>query len=240
MLTLSLVLGGSEVAEATTVNLVTNGGFELGGVSTWAHFVGGSGDWLTQSGTHNPLTGTVTVPAPPAGLFAAMTDAFSPGEHVLYQIIHVPSVVLSATLQFDRYINNATNHSGPFVSPATLFYGGAPNQQARVDFLKSASIPDSVASSDVLLNVFQTAPGDPLISGYTLQTTDVTALLAAHVNENMLLRFAETDNLGIFYFGIDQVSLIVTVPEPGSLTLAVVGLFAWATCWLRRRPSALR
>ena len=41
-----------------------------------------------------------------------MTDAFGPGSHVLTQEFIVPFGLTAATLQFSRYINNDTNHTG--------------------------------------------------------------------------------------------------------------------------------
>src|SRR5512136_2566134 len=49
---------------------------------------------------------------------------------------------------------------------------------------------DSVSAADVLLNVFRTNVGDPLVSGYTHHSVDVTALLNANVNTPLMLRFA--------------------------------------------------
>jgi hypothetical protein len=64
-----------------------------------------------------------------------------------------------------------------------------------------------VSSSDVLLNLFQTSAGDPLISGYTSQSTDLTALLSANAGQTLRLRFAEADNVFIFQLGVDNESL---------------------------------
>jgi hypothetical protein len=235
LMIIAIAMFAGAPVHAAPVNLINNGGFEIG-LAGWAQFILGSAGWFQQSGTHNPLTGTFTVPAPPQGNLAAMTDAATPGEHILSQPIVVPSGVTSATLQFSRFINNATLHSGPFVSPNSLTYAGFPNQQARVDFITPTSIIDSVAPADVLLNIFQTQPGDALVSGYTVQTTDVTALLAAHPNQSLTLRFAETDNQGILYFGIDQVSLVVvTVPEPGSIVLGLIAAAGLCVVVIRRR-----
>ena len=231
----ALVAIAGQSSSAATIDLIHGGDFELFGFGAFGQVPIGDGAWYLQSGTHNPLTGTVTVPAPPGGRFAVMTDGGSPGEHILTQLIFVPDVVTTATLRFDRYINNATFHSGPFVSPNSLQYAGFDNQQARVDFLTGTSIPDSTSPTDVLLNVFQTQPGDPLISGYLTQTVDVTALLQAHPHQILLLRFAETNNLGIFYFGIDNVSLVVATPEPATFALAGFGCIGLVICTLRRR-----
>jgi len=78
----------------------------------------------------------------------------------------------AATLQFRLFIGNrATNPTSPdqplFASPSSLDWTTPTlNQQARVDILRAGSDPFSVATSDVLLNVFQTRPGNVFGSGY--------------------------------------------------------------------------
>ena len=71
--------------------IILNGGFESGFTSwTRANQLGSEGSFLLQSGTLSPTNGDA-VPPPPGGTFAAMTDAFGPGSHVLYQDFVVPS-----------------------------------------------------------------------------------------------------------------------------------------------------
>src|SRR5262249_23486883 len=113
------------------------------------------------------------------------------------------------------------------------------NQQARVDIITTTADPFSVAAADVLLNVFQTHPGDPATSGYTVDTTDLTSLLAAHGGETLRLRFAEVANQFFFNFGVGGVSLDATsVPEPGTLPLFALGVLGLARYGWRRRRAA--
>jgi len=119
--------------------------------------------------------------------------------------------------------------------------GTDPNlpRPARVDILAGGTDPFTLSG---LMNVFQTNVGDPLVSGYTLVSRDVTSLLNAHLGQTLRLRFAEVDNVFIFQFGVDNVALDVgasqTVPEPASWVLIVTGGVALA--WRQRCRRASR
>jgi hypothetical protein len=238
-----LMVGAQQVC---ATELITNGGFEAGGGSFigWTHLnqVGSfvPGDWFIQSGTTSPVNG-FPVPSPPDPTHAAMTDSQGFGSHVLFQNFLVPVEVTSATLSFDRFIHSI---AGGFDSPPSLDYNIMFNQQARVDILiGSPSSEFSVLPGDVLANVFQTQPGDPIVSGYTLQTTNLTSLLQAHQGETLQLRFAEVDNRMPLEFGVDAVSLSVpaaAVPEPSSLVLVGSALLAWRLSCRRRSISSAR
>lgn len=211
--------------------IISNGGFEAG-FASWTRVdqLGSNGTFFLQTGTLSPVNGTV-VPAPPGGIQAAMTDAQGPGSHLLYQDFMVPSVpIVSAQLRFDLFVGNrATAFFAP--NPASLdFSTPALNQQARVDILSGATNPFSVSAADVLFNAFQTAPGNPLVSGYNTINLDVTALIAANSGNMLRLRFAEVDNVSMFQLGVDNVSLAVTpVPEPSSVVLCgIATLFGLA------------
>jgi hypothetical protein len=218
--------------------LITNGGFESG-FSNWtrANQSGSEGTFALQSGTASPVNGD-SVPAPPGGLTAAMSDAQGPGAHVLYQDFVVPAPVPAATLLFDLFIGN---RAGTFFSPNSLdFSTPTLNQQARVDILLGSASPFSLAPADVLMNVFQTSPGDPAVSGYTHRAVDVSALLNAHVGQTLRLRFAETDNVFTFQLGVDNVDFSLSaVPEPSSWMLGLGALLAIGTRgWLRQAALA--
>jgi hypothetical protein len=198
--------------------IIANGGFEAG-LAGWTtlDIVGSDGTFFVQSGAASPVNGLPVAP-PPEGLQAAMTDAGGPGSHVLYQDFVVPVGASNGTVGFSLFINNTADR---FASPATLDFAATNpqgvqnlNQQARVDILTTTADPFSIAAADVLQNLFQTNPGDPLVSGYNSYLIDVGALFQAHQGETLRLRFAETDNLAIFNFGVDRVSV---VPEPSSL-----------------------
>ena len=238
--TLLLVLAAAIPARA--VPLIVNGGFESSFAAwTIADAIGSDGTFFLQSGTASPINSD-PVPAPPGGSFAAMTDAEGPGSHVLYQDFIVPASPGTAVLSFDLFIGN---RAAEFVTPApaTLdFSTPALNQQARVDILRAGTDPFSVMATDVLLSLFQTNPGDPLISGYTSFSADLTALLDANAGQTLRLRFAEVDNLFIFQLGVDNVSLETqaVVPEPSSWLLLATGLGALLISWRVAMPRRHR
>ena len=184
-----------------------------------------------QTGTTSPVNGD-PVPPPPGGTTAAMSDAQGPGSHVLSQSFTVTAPVLAAMLRFDVFVGNRAT---AFFSPNTLdFSTPTLNQQARVDILLGGAPAFSVLPADVLLNAFQTSPGDPLVSGYTHHTVDVTALINSHLGTPLTLRFAEADNVFTLQLGVDNVDIDVgAVPEPSSWLLAFWALLAMGL--VRRR-----
>ncbi len=235
-----LVIAAAAIAQpVAAAPLLINGGFELG-FSGWTRVnaLGSEGSFLLQTGTTSPVTAS-PVPAPPGGGTAAMTDAEGPGAHVLFQDFLVPATVSAATLTFDLFVGN---RASAFFTPNTLAFDTPTlNQQARVDILGATADPFSVSAADVLLNVFGTSVGSPLISGFTTHSSDIAALLGAHAGDTLRLRFAETDNVNIFNFGVDNVSLDVAsqqlpeVPEPATLLLLASGL--GAACAARRKTT---
>lgn len=231
-----LAAAGSLVAPEAQAQIVANGGFESGFTGwTRADQLGSNGTFFVQTGTTSPVNGIV-VPAPPGGIQAAMSDAQGPGSHVLYQDLTIPTgSFTSGQLQFSLFIGNrATAFSIP--TPASLdFSTPALNQQARVDLLRPVADPFTVATADVVANVYQTQIADPLVSGYTTVTIDVTALVNAEAGNTLRLRFAEVDNVNFFQMGVDSVSLtVVPIPEPSSLLACSIGALG---LWARRRVS---
>ena len=204
---------------------ITNGGFESGFAGwTRADQLGSEGTFALQTGTASPVNGTA-VPAPPGGSTAVMTDAQGPGSHVLYQNFMATAPVPQVTLTFDLFIGN---RASAFYTPNTLdFATPTLNQQARVDILAGGADPFSVSAADVLVSVFQTSTGDALVSGYSHHSSDITALLNGHLNTPLILRFAETDNVLTFQFGVDNVDIQETagavIPEPSSIWLLMAG-----------------
>lgn len=239
-------LAGGLTRHVQAQQLITNGGFEAG-FSGWTRSdqVGSEGTFFVQTGTTSPVNG-FTVPAPPAGTQAALTDAQAPGSHVLYQDFTVPTGILGGTVGFSLFINNGATDiiSGApvFFSPATLdFATPTLNQQARVDILAASAAPFSAAAGDVLQNLFQTSPGNPGVSGYNNFSINISSLLVARQGQTLRLRFAEADNVAFLNLGVDRVSLqAASIPEPSSLLIAAGGLLplAWGVGRRRRAPWA--
>jgi hypothetical protein len=225
------------VLPAEAAQILTNGGFEAG-FSGWsrADALGSDGTFFIQNGTASPLNGDA-VPTPPGPINAAMSDGGGPGAHVLWQDFTISTTAPRFLLSFDLFIGNrAALFATP--APASLDFGiNAANQQVRVDILISSAGAFSVAASDVLLNLYQSKAGDPLVSGYTNYSFDITPLVVANLSNTLRIRFAETDNLAELQAGVDNVSLLSQIPEPSSLLTMASGCLLGLATLLRRRKA---
>jgi hypothetical protein len=213
-----------------------NGSFETGDFTGWTVIQepGSGGDWFVYTGILTPLMSIV--PGPPFGPFAAITDQGGPSSQVLFQDIEVPqdpSVECSVIVYYE-------NNSGVFITAPDLSYLTIPNQQARIDIL-DPSAGDFDVGAGVLLNVFQTNPGDPSSLGYTEIFFDLTPFAGSTVR----FRAAEVDNQGVFNFAIDdvrcgdRVAAIPTLGEWGMIAMAgVLGLAGLLFARRRRKLAA--
>jgi hypothetical protein len=196
---------------------ITNGSFESG-LTGWTVIdqAGSSGSWYSQTGTTSPISNG-SVAAPPAGGFAAMTDTSSPGSHVLYQDL-VLEADTSHSLSFQVHINN---RAGSFSTPDTMDYTTNPNQQFRVDLVPTSfNLFGASASGGILANIYQTKVGDPLVSGYTPVTFDLTPF----AGQTVRLAFRQVDNQQVFNAGVDAVEVTTTpVPVPPALVGTLLG-----------------
>jgi hypothetical protein len=177
---------------------VTNGGFETGDLTGWTVVDEGPGVWMAFSGTMPPGS-LATIPAPPEGTYAAISDQSGASRHVLYQDIAVQPGGTTTLHMFVYYVNLA----GSNINNGDLEYAGAPNQHYRIDIMSPGASLWSTAGGDVLANVFITAPADPL----SLSPTPVTFDLTPWAGQTVRLRAAEVDNQDNFNAGIDDVSV---------------------------------
>jgi hypothetical protein len=204
------------MATPATSNLVLNWSFEdnaydgATSFTDWSVYNDGSGAYYNWSGTVSPLSG-YSVPSPTNGTYAAMSDQYGPGVHIVYQDVTIPAG--GADLGFDLFIGN---RASDFYMPNTLDFNYYPNQQYRVDIVDpSAGILD--LGSAVWANIYITATGDPLVSGYD----HYTASLDAFAGQTVRLRFAEIDNSLFFNGGLDAVTVypkVILDIKPGSTT----------------------
>jgi hypothetical protein len=235
----------ASLSAAGAAELVVNGSFETNGgagTSTFAGWTvsdqaGSAGSFFVQTGTTAPPDRPITVPAPPVGSFAAMSAQNGPGSHILYQDIAIPAGVTAATFSAQVYVNNAATS---FVTPASLDDTVTPNQQARIDIVNPAA-PLTDVGAGVLLNVFRTNAGDPLVSGYAAITADLTPF----AGQTVRVRIAEVDNESNLSLGVDGVSVVTAgaaaaTPVPTlsdamlaalALMLLVVGLVTLRRRW---------
>ena len=154
---MSSVLVGCEAQSRTTVL----DDFESGAITGWQAVGSGSGGWFVYADGHkapdpaqSDPNAPFDVPDPPQGKFAAVTDMNGPGTRILYRDLRLEG-------RFGLQLSVFYTGSGPFSSPATLAYDAPEaNQQFRIDLLRPSAPIDSVAKSDVLVNVFHTSPGD--------------------------------------------------------------------------------
>jgi hypothetical protein len=217
--------------------IVNNGDFETGSLSGWTHSddpVVPTDSWFVYSGTTSPSFG-VPIDAPPQGTYAAVTDQGGPGVRILYQDVTLPSGFSDYQLSLFAYYRAQV----PIVSPDTLSSSGPPNEQYRIDVIRSGAPIDSIASGDVLATAFRTVTGD----SQTLSPTRKTADLSALAGQTVRLRLAEVDNQGVFNASADAISINgltvgkatlnkkkgtakvpVTVTDAGTVTLAGNGV----------------
>jgi hypothetical protein len=226
-----LLLSASFVkAAGPGIELITNGDFETGTFAAWTvdNLLAGNGDWFIGTpGLPTPLSVIATAPNATGGNFYGVSDQTGPGTHVLRQAFTVPANAVSVTLSYQMFVNDSDN--GPIVNPAGLDHNAFPNQHARVDILTAGAAPFSTAPADVVANFY--AGVDPQFSNpnpYTTYNFNLTGLVSP--GGTYQLRFGEVDNQLFLNQGVDNVSILATVPEPAAMALLVggtIGLVGW-------------
>jgi hypothetical protein len=197
---------------AGPTKLLGNGDFETGDLAEWTDkpYVQGSfGGWFVyEDGTTPPTDdariydyNVFEVSDPPQGRYAAVTDGNSKGLRILYQDFTVsgPSVLHATVFYLTRF--SPGYGQARIIAPDSFSTG--PNQQFRIDLIDPEAPIASVADEDVLATVFRTMEGDPT----TLEPTEVTFDLSPWDGQTIRLRFAEIDDQGSFFAGVDDVRI---------------------------------
>ncbi|HYA89849.1 MAG TPA: PEP-CTERM sorting domain-containing protein [archaeon] len=226
-----LVLSALSGTARADSQLITNGNFATGDLTGWteADQAGGSGSWFVSSTTSSPLSGFQTPGPPGSDSFYALTDQTGPGSHVLIQSFTVPVGTTSLVLTFNMFSND--QDGGPFC-PGALDYTIEPNQCARVDIL-TAGAGAFDTGAGVVGNLYETATQtvEEATNPWVSYTFDLTGLAPGTYQ----LRFGEVDNQDFFQQGVDDVSLVASTPEPGTLLLLGTGLLS--ALGLKRRKQ---
>ena len=144
--------------------------------------------------------------APPVGTFAAVADQVDEDSNILYQDIQIPAgatVKCSAIVYYE-------NIAGVFIIGDGLTLN-VPNQQYRVDIM-DPNAPSFDTGAGVLLNLFQTLPGDPKSLGYTTLNFDLSPFAGSTVRIRAAVVVTEAPLNG----SIDAVSCVVItgIPTP--------------------------
>ena len=215
-LALLAVLLSPMAANAVPIELITNGSFETGDATGWTIDNAGSGD-IAITNNNAPPNSVFPTPGASDGSFYAVSYQGGPGVHALSQTF-TAGAFSSLILTFDMFVQtNATET----INPAGLTYTEGANQHARVDLLSFGAGAFDTGPS-VVQNFYIGIDGRPT-QPYTSYSFDLTGLL--NPGDSYILRFAQADTLGNFNLGVDNVSLVAQVPEPGTLALLGIGLF---------------
>lgn len=214
-------------AEAASVELIANGGFEAGEFGPWeiVDLPNGKGSWFLRSQHSGPASFLPTV-GPANGEFYALADQDGPGSHVLYQDFSVPVNSAELSLSFSMFRKD-TSGLAP-INAGNLEFAGEANQHARVDIVRTTADPFSVVEGDIVVAlVAPGGEGDDFFATppYISYSFTLTGLLSP--GGNYRLRFAEVDNQLNFQNGVDDVSLIANVsavPVPAAAWLCVPAL----------------
>ena len=199
--------------------LVTNGGFETGDFTGWTQEMLTPADgWFVYTGTLSPIN-SIPILAPPVGNFAAVADQGAPDSNILYQDIQIPAgetVTCSAIV----YYENVGGEGGSVFIIGDGLTLNEDNQQYRVDIM-DPNAPSFDTGAGVLLNLFQTLPGDPNSLGYTTLNFDLSPFAGSTVRIRAAVVVTENPLNG----SIDAVSCVVKTGIP---TLSEWGLIAMA------------
>lgn len=221
--TLGLIV--SLFTSTSFASLIVNGDFETGDFSGWLVSQSGGSTQTVVSAVGDPELGA----SPTNDFYAFAGNQSAPSQNVFWQSVVVPENLTLANFSFDYAYQN---FASDFSTPNTLAFDGASNQQFRVDILLGTSLFDSVNLTDIVYSAIQTVSGDNNPQAWTSFSEDVTTSLLGFQGEDVLVRFAQSDNRGPFDIGFDNVSLIAEttdVPEPSSMAIFALAIVGFAS-----------
>lgn len=231
-----MLIGSALVATgANAANLIVNGDFETGDYTGWSANVqansGGGLDVVANNGGNAPRSNLSYAQNTNGGRFFSISDQNGGGSYSLTQSFTLAAST-TVTISFDHFANN---YAGVTIADGRDFTTG-PNQNAVVDLLIGGADPFSNLASDVVAVLY--GPGSDSFNNPNPWTSySSTLTLAAG---SYTLRFAETDNQFFFNQGVDNVSVMSLVPEPGTWAMLLAGFALVGTAVRRTRSTALK
>jgi hypothetical protein len=228
---LLLLVTGSLAArgvEASSIQLITNGGFETGTLAGWVPNTTNAscGTFIAATGT-NVAAGYTSVGAETGTYYALSSITCGITAQALIQSFTVPIDTIHLTLSFDMFVNNWSN----LQAGTNLDDSINPNEHAQVDILGAAATPFSSGNNLLVTGASNTGAicGPNLacapVHDYTHYVFDITAL--ASPGGTYQLRFGDIASTWYLQTGVDNVSILAdttAVPEPASLLLLGSGL----------------
>jgi len=219
----------AQLLGSSTVELLTNGGFEDGRIYPWARsnaHLGGSCNetWTTSSIGGSDATSCLpgnssTIPeAPIEGNYAAYNsfDGEGPKEYRLWQSFEIPVVVDSAVLSWYQTYSIQLYSDFATVPRQFMVELRDENDQTSLGIIEQQTIG--------------TIGGPRTDVDWTRYSVDMTDLLSDHAGQTVSLAFRSVVPeyfTGPGGFGLDDVSLqvgVAAVPEPSTYAMAAAGL----------------
>lgn len=219
LLVVLLAFAGSPFTVASAASLLTNGSFENGNFTGWSVATQGNGNWFVGTGNHPPLNASDTVAGAADGVFFAVTDQTRPGSYALTQTFTVPADTTFVELSFHMFVDNYGSRS---ITPTLNPDAGMPNQYARVDLLTAGASAFDTTLTSIVANFYLGSDAGNTSNPYGYYRFNISSLVTP--GSTYQLRFASVANQGILHQGLDAVTIIAEIPEPGSSLLFAAGL----------------